>query len=119
MHVARDIIDMQLVDKNRAKMGRVDGLVIALHSGKPPVVSAIEIGGIILARRVGKRTERFIRFLKRRWGGPRSQQPYRVPWRQVREIGVDIELALDVRETPVHDWQDWLRDKVVRRIPGS
>jgi sporulation protein YlmC with PRC-barrel domain len=119
MKLVRDIMDKQLVDKNQAKMGKVDGLVLALQSGKPPVVSCIEIGGITLARRLGKRTERFVRLLKRRWGGPRSQQPYRVPWRQVRDIGIDIELALDVRETPVHDWQDWLRNKVIRRIPGS
>jgi sporulation protein YlmC with PRC-barrel domain len=119
MNLARDIIDKQVVDKNQAKMGKVDGVVLALHGGKPPVVSYIEIGGITLARRVGRRTERFIRLLKKRWGSPRAQQPYRVAWRQVWDIGVDIEVALDVRETPVNDWQNWLRDKVIRRIPGS
>src|SRR4026209_555024 len=119
MNLARDIIDKQVVDKNQAKMGKVDGVVLALHGGKPPVVRYLEIGGITLARRVGRRTERFIRLLKKRWGSPRAQQPYRVAWRQVRDIGVDIEIALGVRGTPVNDWQNWLRDKVIRRIPGS
>jgi len=119
MNLARDILDKQLVDKNQVKMGKVDGLVLTLQRGRPPVVSSIEIGGITLARRVGRRTERLIRLLKRRWGSPRSQQPYRVPWRQVQDIGVNIELALDVRETTVGDWQNWLRDKVIKRIPGS
>lgn len=119
MKLARDIIDKQLVDKHQTKSGKVDGLVLTLQSGKPPVVGFIEIGAITLARRLGKKVERMVRSLKRRWGSSRSQQPYRVPWRQVRDIGIDIELALDVRETPVHDWQVWLRDKVIRRIPGS
>jgi sporulation protein YlmC with PRC-barrel domain len=119
MKLARDIIDKQVVDRHQTKMGKVDGLVLALQSGKAPVVSSIEIGAITLARRLGRRPERFIRSLKKRWGSSRSQQPYRVPWRQVRDVGLDIELALDVRETPVDDWQDWLRQKVIKRIPGS
>jgi sporulation protein YlmC with PRC-barrel domain len=119
MKLARDIIDKQLVDKNQTKMGKVDGLVLTLESGKQPVVSSLEIGSITLARRIGKRAERLVRRLKRRLGAPRSQEPYRVPWRKVKDIGVDIELALDVRETPVFDWQDWLRRKVIKRFPGS
>jgi sporulation protein YlmC with PRC-barrel domain len=119
MNLARDIIDKQLVDRNQTRIGKVDGLVLALESGKPPVVRDLELGSITLARRIGKSAERLVRRLKRRWGSPRSQEPYRVAWRKVKDIGVDIELALDVRETPLFDWQDWLRGKVIKRIPGS
>src|SRR5262245_37464081 len=119
MKLARDIIDKQLVDRNQTKIGKVDGLVLTLEAGKQPVVSALEIGSITLARRIGTRAERFVRRLKRRWGSRHSQEPYRVAWRQVKDIGVDIELALDVRETPLFDWQAWLKAKVIKRIPGS
>jgi hypothetical protein len=37
----------------------------------------------------------------------------------VRDVGVDIDLDLDVRDTPVFDWQTWLRDHVIARIPGA
>lgn|SRR5262245_10629788 len=119
MKLVHDVLDKQLVDKNQTKMGKIDGLVLTLESDKPPVVTYIEIGSLTLARRIGRRTERFIRRLKKRWGKSRSREPYRVSWRKVTDIGVDIELALDVRETPVFDWQDWLRDKVIKRIPGG
>jgi len=119
MNLARDIIDKQLVDRHKTKMGKVDGLILALESGKQPVVSDIEIGSITLARRIGKRAERLVRRLKRRWGAKHLQEPYRVAWRQVRDIGVDIELALDVRETPIFDWQAWLKVKLIKRIGGA
>ena len=119
MKLARDILDQQLVDRNQTRMGKVDGLVLMLEGGKPPIVSYIEIGSLTLARRIGRRAEHLVRRLKKRWGTARSREPYRVPWRKVTDIGVDIALALDVRETPVFDWQDWLRDKIIKRIPGG
>jgi sporulation protein YlmC with PRC-barrel domain len=119
MKLISDILDNQLVDRNQTKIGKVDGLVLTLERGKPPVVSYIEIGSLTLARRIGRRAERLVRRLKRSWGRSRSRESYRVPWRKVTDIGVDIELDLDVRETPLFDWQDWLRDTIIKRPPGG
>src|SRR5829696_4438209 len=52
-------------------------------------------------------------------GGEAHREPYRVPWQKVRDIGVDIELDLEVHETTIFDWQDWLRDHVIGKIPGA
>ncbi|MGF6441295.1 divalent metal cation transporter [Paraburkholderia youngii] len=43
----------------------------------------------------------------------------RIPGSRVRRLGVDIEVDLDARDTPLGNWQRWLREHVVERIPGS
>jgi hypothetical protein len=54
-----------------------------------------------------------------RLGGREHREPYRIAWSKVRDIGVDIQFDIDVRETPIFDWQDWLREHVIGRIPGA
>jgi hypothetical protein len=30
-----------------------------------------------------------------------------------------VEFDIDVRDTAIFDWQNWLRDHVICRIPGA
>jgi sporulation protein YlmC with PRC-barrel domain len=119
MELVRDILDKQVVDRNETKMGKVDGIVAELREGAPPRVAFIEIGSVALARRLGPRLGRLVSRLSARLGGEAHREPYRVPWQKVRDIGVDIELDLEVHETTIFDWQDWLRDHVIGKIPGA
>lgn len=52
MHLVRDLLDKPIRDRNGREMGRVDGVVLSLGSGKPPRVVAVEIGPAVLADRV-------------------------------------------------------------------
>ncbi|MBP0588274.1 hypothetical protein J8I87_00760 [Paraburkholderia sp. LEh10] len=119
MDLVRDVLDKQVVDRRGAKMGRVDGIVAELRPGRPPVVMAIEIGSVAMARRIGERTGRWIARLAAKIGGPRYAEPYRIPWHRVRRIDVDIKVDIDVVDTPLDDWQCWLREHIVGRIPGA
>jgi hypothetical protein len=56
--------------------------------------------------------------LARRWGIGRGE-PFRIPWSQVRDIGIDVEVDLDVEQTPVLAWERWLSKHVIGRIPGA
>ena len=52
-------------------------------------------------------------------GGEKAREPHRIPWSKVRDIGVDVDVDIDVRDTRIFAWQDWLRDKIIRHIPGA
>ncbi|RUM23929.1 hypothetical protein EFQ99_18290 [Rhizobium vallis] len=119
MDLLRDVLDKQLVDRNGVKMGKVDGIVAELRPNSPPRVVAIEVGAIVMARRFGRRPKRWITWLASRLGGDRHSTPHRVAWSAVRDIGVDVELDVAVTDTGIFDWQDWLRDRVVSKIPGA
>ncbi|WP_136620827.1 MULTISPECIES: hypothetical protein [Mesorhizobium] len=119
MDLLRDLLDKQVVDRKQVKIGKVDGLVAELRPDKPPRIVAIELGAITLARRLGARPGRWMAWLAARLGGERHAEPHRIAWKKVRDIDVDIKVDIDVRRTAIFDWQDWLRDHVIGRIPGA
>ena len=111
MHLARDVLDNQLLDRRKRKMGRVDGVVLELVPGKPPRVAHLEVGGVTLAHRVHHRLGR--------WFAGRGRKPYRIPWGRVRDVGINVLVEVDAEQTPAYTWERWLREKVIARIPGS
>ncbi|WP_250537291.1 hypothetical protein [Caballeronia sp. AZ10_KS36] len=119
MDVVHDILDKQLVDKNGVRMGRVDGLVAELRDGELPRLVFIETGTVVMARRFGRRAHRLMCALLTRIGAGHKTTPYRIAWKDVRKVAVDIELDVDSDDTPVHDWQRWLRERAIGRIPGA
>jgi hypothetical protein len=117
LDLIRDVLDKQLVDSDDTKMGRVDGIVLAIDDG-PPRIDHFELGFSVLARRLHPRIEQWLQAL-RRWS-PRHSARQIVPWSSVLEINVrEIRLDLKAIDTPAFDWERWLRKHIVSRIPGS
>ena len=114
----RDVLDKQLVDRQQRKMGKVDGIVVELRDGQQPRLACITVGGTTLARRLHPRLAQWLAALARRWGLGHGE-PFRIPWSQVRDIGIDVEVDLDVEQTPVLAWERWLSQHVIGRIPGA
>jgi sporulation protein YlmC with PRC-barrel domain len=119
MELARDLLDKQVVDRKQIKIGKVDGIVAEMRAGKAPRIVFIELGSIALARRLGPRFGRWFSRLAERWAGRKRGEPHRIAWNKVTDIGVDVEFDIDVRDTAIFDWQNWLRDHVICRIPGA
>jgi hypothetical protein len=118
-HLVRDVLDMQLEDINRKRAGRVDGIIVELSDdGKPPKVVAIEVGPITLLARFSRRlAERYAKF-DQRFGKERGRS-YRVPWAKLIGRGPTIVFRDEIETTPINAVEDWLRVKIVERIPGS
>lgn len=119
LDVIRDILDKQLIDRDGTSMGRADGVVLEIRDGEQPVVDHLQLGAIVLARRLHPGAVRMVEWFRKRWP-VRHEAVQIVRWPQVADItSHDIRLNLEVEKTPAFDWERWLRDHVVSKIPGS
>jgi sporulation protein YlmC with PRC-barrel domain len=107
-----DLLDKQLLDKSATRIGRVDGL-IAIWDGKQPRVIALETGLAALARRSG-----FARLLRRFFGSP-DAKAFRIPWTNVKNVGLEVKVEIGISEIPLHQHYMTLRKKILNRIPGG
>jgi sporulation protein YlmC with PRC-barrel domain len=117
LHLVRDLLDKQLVDRQHDPMGRADGIVLVVPAEGPPRVACVEPGVTVLAGRLGRRLGRWARAGSRRWGLGRGK-PFRVPWSAVVKVGIETEVDLDANATPVLAWEHWLLAQVVRYVPS-
>lgn len=119
LDLVRDVLDKQLIDRYETMMGRADGVVLALRDGEPPEVDHLQLGAVVLARRLHPLAERFVEWLRRRWP-VRHEAVQIVRWPTVAEITAhDLKLDLEAETTPALEWERWLRTHIVDRIPGS
>jgi sporulation protein YlmC with PRC-barrel domain len=118
LRLVHDILDKQVKDIDGENAGRVDGIVLELRDGAPPVVRYIEISPITLLSRF---SERLARWYARHDAKLRIDRgrPFRVPWGHLQRQGPTITIDLDVEATPINALEDWLRVKIVERIPGA
>jgi hypothetical protein len=116
--LVRDVLDNQLIDRRKEKMGKVDGLLLELREGKPPRVAAIEVGVITLARRIHPRLAAPLTRLRRRRGFSWLRS-FRIPWSRVLEVGIDVQVDLDAERTPARATERCVKEKLIGRIPGA
>lgn len=105
--LVRDVLDAQVLDREKRPMGKVDGIALELREHAPPRVAYLEIDGAAAWRRLGERFGRWARRAQARWGGG----PYRFRWAEVRELSIHLELEVDAERTPAFALERWLRRK--------
>jgi hypothetical protein len=118
MHLVADVLDKQLMDRNGENAGRVDGIVLELREGKPPLVKCVLVSPITLLSRLSDRLARWYAEIDRRFG-PGRGVPFRVPWSRLTPEGPTIRLDVDVESTPINAFEDYLRVTIVEKIPGA
>ncbi|MEY2832362.1 MAG: hypothetical protein RLZZ574_1620 [Cyanobacteriota bacterium] len=118
MDIIRDVLDNQIVDRNQRKMGKVDGIVVELRDGQPPRLVYLETGATTLARRVHPNLASWTCAIANKWGAKHSE-PLRIPWSKVKNVGIDVEVDLDAEQTSALAYEVWLRNHLIKRIPGG
>lgn len=115
LHLVHDVMDKLVLDRDKHRMGRVDDVVLQLVDGEPPRIVYIEMGGLALARRVGRIARWFVeRFLHKP-----LQPPYRVAWDRVRQIdGRELVADVDAESSRALAWERWLSARVAARLGG-
>jgi len=114
MELARAVLDQQVIDVHDKPMGKVDGVVLELRQGQPARLSAIVVGGTTALWRIHRG---FARWAERKLGG--EGHPARIPWSRVLKIGVDVKVDVESERSPALRWEHWVRDRIIRRIPGA
>ncbi len=117
MDLMRDCLDKQLDDRSKRRMGRVDGIILELETGRPPRVAYVEVGVTTLMNRLSLRLGRMTGRLMKRFDI--SPDPYRIAWGKVRVGLNNVEADVEAEKTPALEWELWLRKKVIGRIPGA
>jgi sporulation protein YlmC with PRC-barrel domain len=118
MHLVRDVLDKELLDREEEPMGRVDGLIMHVGDRSQPRITHIAIGGPTLWNRVHPFFGQLSRRLNRLWG-PKREDAVRVPWSRVKTVGRDIKLDVEAKDTGAIDWELWIARHIIDRVPGS
>lgn len=118
MELVRDVLDKQIHDESGCKIGKVDGIVVALRKGRAPRVVGLELGVTTLAGRIHAGFGDWVYRVARRWGIANGK-PVRIPFEHVVKTGIDVTVNVAAARTGALWWEDWLRDRIVRRIPGG
>jgi hypothetical protein len=113
------LLDRQLVDADGMLAGNVDDLELTMPAEGPPYVSAILAGPGSLSRRIGGRLGAKIEALHRRLHPSESPGPASVSWGVVAEVGSAIRLSVGKGSLPVDTLEQWTREHIIDRIPGS
>ncbi len=113
-----EVLDKQVVDVNGDNAGRVDGMILEIRDGAPPRVVAIEVSPITLLARFNRRLAHWYAQRDGRLGYGRGA-PYRIPWESVQRSKLSVQIDRAADDTPINAFEDWLRRKIVDRIPGS
>jgi sporulation protein YlmC with PRC-barrel domain len=114
----RDVLDKKLIDREQCDMGRVSGLVMRVGERSQPHISHILIGGPTLWTRINPTLGRFSSRLAKLWG-PKRKEPVRIPWSRVMTVGRDIKVDVKARDTGALDWEIWIAQHIIERIPGG
>jgi hypothetical protein len=119
MQIVRDVLDKQVLDRDSKKVGRVDGLILCLRDGAPPVVDSLELGWVTIAMRIHPKVGRLAEAIHRRLKVRRVAR-YHIPWTQVLDVDAHrVKVDVEVDKTPAADWEHWLRKHIVEKMPGS
>ncbi len=117
MDLIRDCLDKQIEDRSKRRMGRVDGIILELESGRPPRVAYVELGVTTLMNRLSRRIGSAAAWLFKKLDI--SPEPYRIAWGELK-VGLNtVRANVDAEKTPALEWELWLRKKVIGRIPGA
>jgi sporulation protein YlmC with PRC-barrel domain len=113
------LLDRQLVDRDGKLCGKVDDLELTpLEGSNDLYVSAVLTGpGALHTRHGWTGAGRWLRKLVR------SQDPERdrgrIPFGRVTSIDNHVALSSTADELATDDTERWVRDHIVRHIPGS
>jgi hypothetical protein len=116
--LVRDYLDKQLGDRHGKPIGRIDGIAIEIEDGEQPRVIAVEVGSVAQARRLGRRFHSYAIALAQRWGLMR-ENPHRFAFGALECHDKHYRIDKLASEVPTLEWERWIRENVIDRIPGS
>ncbi|ADJ45067.1 hypothetical protein AMES_3242 [Amycolatopsis mediterranei S699] len=109
------LLDRQIVGEDGTVVGKVDDLELRAENGTY-VVDALLVGPEALADRLGGPIGTLLHHIGH---GFRAQAPQRIPLNAIRRIEPTIVVTTAVARATDSPSEDWLRRRVIGRIPGA
>jgi sporulation protein YlmC with PRC-barrel domain len=109
------LLDRQISGEDGTVVGKVDDLELRAE-GDTFVVDALLVGPEALADRLGGPIGKLLRRIGR---GFRTEAPQRIPMNAIRRVEPTIVVTTAVAQATDSPSEDWLRRRVVDRIPGA
>ena len=116
--LVRDVLDKQIVDAEKCKVAKVDGIILALRQNRPPRVMALEMAQATAWRRIHPRLGAFAEWLRAKFEPGQGAVP-RILFEHVVDVGIDVHVNIDGRRSRALLWEDWLEERVIAKIPGG
>lgn len=113
------LLDRQVIDRDGLFVCKIDDLELVIDEAGRPYVTAILIGPRALGPRLGGRLGRWMTAIGRRLSEGQREQPPRIEFAQITEIGSAITLARRRDELQVTPLEAWVDSRIISRIPGS
>jgi sporulation protein YlmC with PRC-barrel domain len=119
LDAAFQLLDRQIIDVDGRMAGKVDDLDLEFSGGpqSPPRVVAIMSGPGALAPRVAGRLGSWIGALYGRVAD--EPEPLEISFGVVKRINNHVELALPRDDLRIMGLEEWVRTRVISKIPGS
>ena len=73
--LVRDVLDKQIVDPDKCKIGKVDGLILQARANRPPRVIAMEVSQSAAWRRLYHRLGDFADWLRAKFEPGQNEPP--------------------------------------------
>jgi sporulation protein YlmC with PRC-barrel domain len=109
------LLDRQIIGEDGTSVGKVDDLELR-RAGDHYVVDALLIGSVALSDRFDGWLSALLRRLGR-WF--RTEQIQRIPMSAIRQAEPTIVVTAAVARETYSPAEEWLRRKVIGRIPGA
>lgn len=114
-----DLLDKQVVDSDGRMAGKVDDVELTGEDDGIVLVTALLIGPIALAPRLGGRLGTVLASLARHTAGDLQRPPYRVDMSHVIEISSVIKIDTPRFELGLAQGDQWVAERVIGRLPGA
>ena len=116
-----DLLDRQVVDSEDVPLCKVDDLRFERGEDGRWRVSEILVGPGALGDRFRGQLGAVLTGIHRRMRGLSEPRPPGIEWRNVLRLDSDVRLSVprDGLSSDLDPLEQWLRDHIVERIPGS
>lgn len=119
MLIGFDLMDRQILDRDGQPVGKVDDVELTVDANGRLHLTALLVGQEALGTRIGGDLGRWMAGVAMRLRGPHAAAPIRIPYEVVADVGAAITLSLRRELLTEPPLESWLRDNLIRRIPGA
>jgi sporulation protein YlmC with PRC-barrel domain len=115
--VVRDLLDQQVIDGNGREIGRVDGIVVQVRDGEPPLLRSFLIGSTVLGDRLHPTVSRWCAALERALGIA-DRRPIEIRLSEIVEVDHEVKVRATSHEVAADAVEQRLRPWLAK-IPGG